>query len=645
MKSIGKTILFILLHFTIHSQSIFLYNKNLNLNFRQIEIHNPEYLTIETQNIYTEVNTIGQGQSLFIHTQDDCWEISLIEYDLISKSCFRNFSDSFSSIYINNLQTTKTYKVLNIHYPSIYGSLTCSPSFFSLTIPTSKGKVLIESLSNFLIGSDKKDYVLYYESAIINNHKLRCNQIEKVSEINNIVSNSSNLAKCITIDIALACDFSIVNKYGGISASEAFMTNVLNNVLTNYDNEFPTSIEFQISAIFIPENSTLDPWNGINNIDEQLTKFKNWANGGGFGSASYAVATAWTTKYVGTFGLAYLSSLCSNERYNVCSDFGVSISILRCLQAHELGHNFNCSHDSGGSPYIMAPGISASNAWSSTSVSAIENFILTAGCKGICSSNREPISDFQTSSTILCPGNSVQFSDLSFGDPTSWQWKFPGGTPSISSLQNPIVFYNSEGVYDVTLKAINSFGSNEIIRVKYIQVDQNPIPEFTYFTREDTLFLKNLSQNSFATNWEFGDGKQSVEDDPSHIYAKDGKYEVKLCASNSCATKCKLKTIEIKTLLKAEIVTTNRKLCIPTKLSLYSKSNGNRFYWQLDGPESIISHEANPVLVLKKHGVYNVYLAAYRGLDSVKVIKKAFLNVLSPAQCPKISRKKPDPED
>jgi PKD repeat protein len=56
---------------------------------------------------------------------------------------------------------------------------------------------------------------------------------------------------------------------------------------------------------------------------------------------------------------------------------------------------------------------------------------------------------------------SINFTDGSWNsDPTSWQWDFPGGTPSSSPLQNPAVQYNTAGVYDVTLTVTNSAGTD-----------------------------------------------------------------------------------------------------------------------------------------------------------------------------------------
>jgi len=65
---------------------------------------------------------------------------------------------------------------------------------------------------------------------------------------------------------------------------------------------------------------------------------------------------------------------------------------------------------------------------------------------------------------------SVQFVDMSNGNPTSWRWTFTGGSPASSTQQHPKVTYNTAGTYAVTLVATNSYGSGEVVRQGYITV-------------------------------------------------------------------------------------------------------------------------------------------------------------------------------
>ena len=84
-----------------------------------------------------------------------------------------------------------------------------------------------------------------------------------------------------------------------------------------------------------------------------------------------------------------------------------------------------------------------------------------------------PVSNFSSSYRKGKTPLSIQFFDNSINKPASWLWTFEGGTPSTSTLQNPIVTYTTAGIYKVTLKATNQFGNNTVVKSNYIEVIQS----------------------------------------------------------------------------------------------------------------------------------------------------------------------------
>jgi gliding motility-associated-like protein len=87
-----------------------------------------------------------------------------------------------------------------------------------------------------------------------------------------------------------------------------------------------------------------------------------------------------------------------------------------------------------------------------------------------------PIAKFNVNDTLLCESGCVNFTDLSENSPTSWNWQFPGATPSSSTLPNPgNICYSAVGSYTVILIVTNSFGSDTLIKTNYINVVP-PIP-------------------------------------------------------------------------------------------------------------------------------------------------------------------------
>ena len=82
------------------------------------------------------------------------------------------------------------------------------------------------------------------------------------------------------------------------------------------------------------------------------------------------------------------------------------------------------------------------------------------------------IANFSASSTIVPLGQSISFTDNSFGEVASWSWTFEGATPSTSTQQNPTnINYNEEGDFDVTLTITDTQGNSETLtRTDYIHV-------------------------------------------------------------------------------------------------------------------------------------------------------------------------------
>jgi len=84
--------------------------------------------------------------------------------------------------------------------------------------------------------------------------------------------------------------------------------------------------------------------------------------------------------------------------------------------------------------------------------------------------NDVPTVDFVADITDPNMNAAIQFSDQSSHAPTQWQWNFPGGAPSYSTLESPIVQYPEGGYYDVTLTATNVNGSAFLSKADYITV-------------------------------------------------------------------------------------------------------------------------------------------------------------------------------
>ncbi|HEY6161187.1 MAG TPA: M43 family zinc metalloprotease [Bacteroidia bacterium] len=109
-----------------------------------------------------------------------------------------------------------------------------------------------------------------------------------------------------------------------------------------------------------------------------------------------------------------------------------------------------------------------------------------------------PIPYFMENARMVCVGDSIRFTDMSWNATvTSWNWNFPGGTPSSSTQQNPTVVYNTPGTYNVSLTAGTTTGGATYTKTNYVTVSPN---------------------NATYSNWQYYEGfEQSAIPNPDWI--------------------------------------------------------------------------------------------------------------------------------
>lgn len=146
-----------------------------------------------------------------------------------------------------------------------------------------------------------------------------------------------------------------------------------------------------------------------------------------------------------------------------------------------------------------------------------------------------PRADFVADKTRGGAPMDVMFSDKSIGVPTSWKWDFGDG--ATSTEQNPKHTYTTLGTYTVTLTASNKDGSDTTAKANYIVTTLAPVAEFKADRQVGKApFIVQFTDLSKGEptkwSWDFGDGTSSQEQNPRHIYMKEGAYDVSLTVSN-----------------------------------------------------------------------------------------------------------------
>ena len=345
----------------------------------------------------------------------------------------------------------------------------------------------IEPLWYYIPGQPKNLFILYDERDAINDGKNTCAAIETAEKTEELAPQSKSetalrAATCYEIELAVASDYKMFQKYGSVTDVENHNIGVMNNVNTNFAGQFNWDISFLVmTPQYIVSASGADPWTASTDVDDLINSFTQWGRGGGFGY-SFDLGQLWSNRNFdgSTVGYAWIGVLCGNSKYHILQDYTSNANSLRVLVAHEIGHNLSARHDAPGSGFIMAPSINNTNAWSAASKTKVNNHIQSrigiAGCLSPCTATQPPVADFTADKTgNICIGATVIFTDNSSENPTSWLWSFPGGTPNSSTAQNPTVIYSALGTNNVSLTATNDIGNNSITKNNLIIVNVFPV--------------------------------------------------------------------------------------------------------------------------------------------------------------------------
>ena len=120
--------------------------------------------------------------------------------------------------------------------------------------------------------------------------------------------------------------------------------------------------------------------------------------------------------------------------------------------------------------------------------------------------------DFYVPNGTTCLGEETQFFNNSYntGENPIYYWSFPGGIPTNSTEENPIVVYNNSGLYNVSLSITNDSGTTYLTEENYITVlnQDNNIPEivesfenYNFPTESDSNLPWFILEQDTETSW------------------------------------------------------------------------------------------------------------------------------------------------
>ncbi|MFN8395264.1 MAG: PKD domain-containing protein [Bacteroidia bacterium] len=223
---------------------------------------------------------------------------------------------------------------------------------------------------------------------------------------------------------------------------------------------------------------------------------------------------------------------------------------------------------------------------------------------------------FTPSTTTICEGQSVTFTDASTGGANTWQWTFgDGGT---SNAQNPTHTYATAGTYTVTLIASNGGCADTVTQTALITVNPAPVANFVADTTVScetplTVNFTDLSTGNPNTwLWDFGDGNTSTAQNPSHTYTAPGNYTVTLTVTgpNGCTDQVVFNNYIQITEPVADFIGTPIMGCIPLPVAFtdLSQSIFPIVSWQWDFGDGNTSTAQNPGHTYTTPGAFTVSL-------------------------------------
>lgn len=245
---------------------------------------------------------------------------------------------------------------------------------------------------------------------------------------------------------------------------------------------------------------------------------------------------------------------------------------------------------------------------------------------------------------IVCSERNIAFQNQTING-VNYDWDFGDGTQS--TLTNPAHSFAAAGNYDVTLTAVGTnLCQNNI--TQSVEVLETPTSDFdaddNVICEQGSVQFNNFS-NAENFEWNFGDGRISTEENPTHSYAQLGSYNVALIVNNN--QRC-FDTLTMPNFI--EVIGTptadfdysqDEQQILEGIVEFDNLSGGATLYEWNFGDETATSIETNPIHNYSQSGPFSVMLIAendYGCIDSiVKPIEVAFFgklfvpNAMSPA--------------
>jgi gliding motility-associated-like protein len=226
---------------------------------------------------------------------------------------------------------------------------------------------------------------------------------------------------------------------------------------------------------------------------------------------------------------------------------------------------------------------------------------------GTTNSDQVPEAIITTTNNIVCEGGTLNFNGSS-STGSSFNWTFPGGTPSTSIDQNPIgVAFNNFGMQTVQLTVSNSCGQSASTTAQ-IQVDQPVLPTIsasgpTTLCQGETLDLSTTAAGTLQ--WRLDGADLTGETNATYTLSAAGSYTV-VANNGVCTEESSPVVVTVNPVPVASIVTTDTEVCTDESLILEATSGFTSYSWSEGGVS--ISTLSNYDVITSNPGTFTYQL-------------------------------------
>ena len=231
------------------------------------------------------------------------------------------------------------------------------------------------------------------------------------------------------------------------------------------------------------------------------------------------------------------------------------------------------------------------------------------------SATAQCIAQFTTDATSGDAPLTVSFDDTSTENPTTWSWEVDGVV--VSTDQNLYYTFDSAGTYQVTLTVDNGNGSITSSTTT-ITVNASTIAPVADFTADvnsgeaslTVQFTDASTNNPTSWNWDFGNGDNSTDQNPSYTFNDTGVFTVRLTVDNGNGSDYKEYTITVIDAASDSIDFEADVYEGPAKLTVQftDLSPNNPTAWAWDFGNGDVSSVQNPSYTFNDTGRFTVTL-------------------------------------